>query len=132
MLLAGVAAQNASAGGQRHAGVAGRFHAVGQYLVDGAAQPLHAVDGNHAAGAQFDNGAHALQHHDEVDDLGFGGSVLNDGAPFGQHSCQQDVFGSTYTRVGEADARSLQAVRSLGDEGALAFFDACAHGAQGV
>jgi hypothetical protein len=65
-------------------------------------------DPDHPVGVDTDDGAHLLQHRDQVHDLGFDGRVPQFGDPFGADGGEQHLLGRPDAGVGQRQLRATQ------------------------
>ncbi len=70
-------------------------------------EPVDAFDPDRPVGVDTDDGAHLLQHRDQVHDLGLDGRVGELGDALGQHAGQQHLLGGADTRVLQVEFGAL-------------------------
>ena len=89
----------------------GGLDAVRDRPVAVAAEAGHALDLDDPVGVHLDDGAHLLQHADQVDDLRLDGRVAQLGDPVGEHGGEQHLLGGADARVGQLELGAVQTVR---------------------
>ena len=108
VLLSRAAHEDVAAGGQGRGGPGSGLVAVGQGGVVVAGQLVHALDDDGAVLVDEDDGAHLLQHGDEVNNLGLNRGVAQNGLALGAHAGEQNLLGSAYGGVVQHDLGALQ------------------------
>ena len=76
-----------------------------------AAEPVDALDPDHAVGVDRDDRAHLLQHADEVHDLRLDRRVAQLGDALGAHGREQHLLGGADARVRQRDLGAVQPPR---------------------
>ena len=108
--LGGAFNEDVAAGDQGRGSPGGRLVAVREGAVVVAAEVPDAFDPDGAVRLDADDGAHLLQHRDEVHDFRLGGRPGEFGDAFGARGAQQDLLGGADGRVGQRNLGALEPV----------------------